>query len=329
VTHIPVLTRAAVDGLEVRSDGVYVDCTFGRGGHTRALLACLGPAGRVLALDRDPRAISVARELAQSEPRLSVFHSTFDQLAQIVANAQLLGELQGVLFDLGVSSPQLDDAQRGFSFRNDGPLDMRMDPSAGVPVSDWLNVAQEKEIGQVLMRYGEETHARRIARSIVQARADKPLTSTRELSELVRDAYPARARHGARHPATKTFQALRIFVNEELQCLEAALPQALECLAPGGRLAVISFHSLEDRMVKRFFRAQHRAPGPKDLPIQGTPTGELAWLSKAIRADEAEVAANPRARSATLRVAQKRRDPGDELLRVEVRKAVRTRRAPC
>lgn len=301
-----MLADAVLDGLAVQSGGVYVDCTFGRGGHTRQILDALDASGQVVALDRDPEAIEAARHWAADDTRLSFVQTTFDQLESVLTERELVGQVGGILFDLGVSSPQLDEAARGFSFTRDGPLDMRMNPLAGQPVADWLNAAPETDIAQVLKRYGEERHARRIARRVGQVRADRPLRRTKELADLVSECYPTRDRNGPRHPATRTFQALRIHINDELRCLEDALPQALRCLAPGGRLAVISFHSLEDRIVKRFLRAEHREPGPVKMPV---PSGQLAaldWMSKPVRASEAECEANPRARSATLRVGRKR-----------------------
>ena len=305
--HLPVLTAAVVQGLAVAGDGVYVDCTFGRGGHARAILSALGPEGRLLALDRDPQAVAAGNVLASEDPRFNIQHASFDHLAEHVQRQTLCGTLAGILFDLGVSSPQLDEADRGFSFTRDGPLDMRMDPASGQPVGAWLNAAPLGDIARVLRELGEERHARRIASRIVEAREAKPLRRTGELAELVSRAYPARERHGPRHPATRTFQALRIHANDELAKITAALPQALRSLAPGGRLAVITFHSLEDRIVKRFLRDQSRPEqGPRRLPIPNAElSAPIASLSRPIRPAAEEIAANPRARSATLRVAVK------------------------
>lgn len=307
-THTPVLLAEAVAGLQVQADGIYMDCTFGRGGHSRAILERLGPHGRVLAIDRDPQAVAAGRELAAEDPRLSVEHANFDQLGRVAAEHRVVGQLGGVLLDLGVSSPQLDDVTRGFSFQDDGPLDMRMDPGVGPAASEWLSVASAEEIAKVLRDYGEERHARRIARSIVARRSDAPIETTRQLADIVAAAQPRpKARSGARlkHPATRTFQAIRIHINDELRALANALEQAPEVLAPGGRLAVISFHSLEDRQVKRFMRARSRGPtAPKGMPV--VPAGaapQFRTLGRAIRAAGDEVRANPRARSAVLRIA--------------------------
>jgi 16S rRNA (cytosine1402-N4)-methyltransferase len=303
-----VLLAQVVAGLQVQADGIYMDCTFGRGGHSRAILARLGPHGRVLAIDRDPQAVAAGRELAAEDPRLSVEHANFDQLGRVAAEHRVVGRLGGVLLDLGVSSAQLDDVTRGFSFQDDGPLDMRMDPGAGPAAAEWLSVASAEEIAKVLRDYGEERHARRIARSIVARRTDAPIETTRQLADIVAAAQPRpKARGGARlkHPATRTFQAIRIHINDELRALADALQQAPDVLAPGGRLAVISFHSLEDRQVKRFMRARSRGPtAPKGMPV--VPAGaapQLRTLGRAMRAADDEVRANPRARSAVLRIA--------------------------
>lgn len=307
MAHLPVLTAAVVGGLAVLSDGIYVDCTFGRGGHAVEILNRLGPQGRLLVLDRDPEAVAYAHHLAAGEARMSVEHASFEGVESIVTERAMLGQVHGMLFDLGVSSPQLDDAARGFSFLRDGPLDMRMDPSQGAPIADWLNTAELGDIARVLIRYGEERHARRIATRIGEARARAPLTHTSELAALVSQAYPARERHGPRHPATQTFQALRIQANDELGCLQAVLPQALRCLAPGGRLVVVSFHSLEDRIVKRFMRNQSRPDqGPRDLPIPNVGLrAPFARVLKPVRPAGSERFENPRARSAILRIAVK------------------------
>lgn len=305
--HVPVLTAAVMHGLGVEGEGVYMDCTFGRGGHARAILGGLGPSGRVVALDRDPEAVSVGQMMAREDARLEVTHLSFERLAEYAEQRALCGTFAGILFDLGVSSPQFDDGTRGFSFKRDGPLDMRMDPGVGSPVSQWLNAAPLSDIACVLREFGEERHARRIAREIGRARSVEPMERTAELAELVTQAYPARERVGRRHPATRTFQALRMHVNDELGKITCALPQALRCLAPGGRLAVITFHSLEDRIVKRFMRDQSRPnQGPRGLPIPNASlSAPIASLDGPIRPSQEEISANPRARSATLRVAVK------------------------
>jgi 16S rRNA (cytosine1402-N4)-methyltransferase len=304
--HRAVLLEEAVAALAIRADGVYVDLTFGRGGHSRAILGRLGPAGRLIALDRDPQAVAAAKEIR--DPRFSITHAPFSELAQVL-DPQLarLGvpQVHGVLADLGVSSPQLEDPARGFSFRADGPLDMRMDPSRGVSAADWLATATEQQIREAIGGYGEERFAKQVAKAIVAARAREPISRTEQLAAVV--AAAVRTREAGQNPATRTFQALRILVNRELEEIALMLPQAIARLAPGGRLAVIAFHSLEDRLVKRFLRACTESGLPADLPIRARdlPQPPLTILGKAVRASAAEVAANPRARSATLRVAER------------------------
>jgi len=299
--HAPVLLEAALEALAIRADGFYVDATFGRGGHAGAILGRLGEEGKLLAIDRDPDAGAAAARLFGGDPRARFVRARFSDLAQQVAPQSV----DGILFDLGVSSPQLDDARRGFSFMRDGPLDMRMDPQSGESAAAFLARADAREITTVISRYGEERHARRIANAIIAARAQARIASTGRLAELVAGAVPGR--EPGRHPATRTFQAIRIHVNDELGEIERALPQSVEALAPGGRLAVISFHSLEDRLVKRFLRnAAREAPefaGLPVLPPHARP--RLALIGRARFAGEAEVAANPRARSAVLRVAER------------------------
>lgn len=303
--HRPVLLEEAVAGLAIQPGGLYVDGTFGRGGHARAILARLGSEGRLLALDKDPQAIAVAQEQFLSDKRFMIERGSFAMLKQHLEKRGGLGKVSGVLLDLGVSSPQLDDPGRGFSFSHDGPLDMRMDPQSGPSAADWLAVASEREIVQVLRDYGEERYAKRIAAAILQARAATPIRTTGQLAGIVRAAHPAWEKD--RDPATRSFQALRIFINQELDDLETCLPQCVEALAPGGRLAVISFHSLEDRIVKRFMRKEARGGEfPAGLPITQAhfhPT--LRIVGKAIHASAVEVQANPRARSAVLRVAER------------------------
>ncbi|HHJ14594.1 MAG TPA: 16S rRNA (cytosine(1402)-N(4))-methyltransferase RsmH, partial [Gammaproteobacteria bacterium] len=270
--HQPVLQGAVIEALRVRPDGLYIDATFGRGGHAAALLQRLGPEGRLLAFDKDPQALAAARRRFAGEERLLMRAGSFTALERETAQLGWVGKVNGILLDLGVSSPQLDDAGRGFSFRQDGPLDMRMDPAAGESAAQWLARADAAEIADVLWRYGEERFSRRIARAIVERRQQAPMTTTLELATLIAQVVPGRERN--KHPATRSFQAIRIFINHELEDLETVLPQAVHVLAPGGRLAVISFHSLEDRIVKRFMREQQRGPGtdlPPDLPLMPEP----------------------------------------------------------
>jgi len=303
--HRPVLLQEAVDGLAVRADGVYMDGTFGRGGHSRAILARLGPQGRLIALDRDPQAYAAGRELAGSERRFTVYRAAFSMLERIATEAGVSGRVDGVLLDIGVSSAQLDDPGRGFSFTQAGPLDMRMDPEQGESAAQWLSHASEQDIAHVLFTLGEERHARRIARAIVSERAIHPITDTLQLAELVSRASPRHDRH--KHPATRSFQAIRIFINRELEELSACLEQCLRVLAPAGRLAVISFHSLEDRIVKRFIRDHSRPPAPDPrapwLEPEGSPA--LRSVGKAIQPSAQETRDNPRARSAVLRLAER------------------------
>ncbi len=303
--HTAVLAQEALAALAVEAGAYYVDATFGRGGHTALILQALGREGHLLALDRDPQAIAAGNERFADEMRLTLLHASFADLATLVP-AQSQGKAcRGVLFDLGVSSPQLDDPSRGFSFRGDGPLDMRMDPSRGEPVSSWLARAGIDEIREVIATLGEERFARRIAQAIVAARATRPVTRTAELAELV--ARAVRTREPGKHPATRTFQALRMYVNDELGQLERGLAGALEVLAVGGRLAVISFHSLEDRLVKQFMR-RHSQADPAfaqlpELPPALRPRMRLVGRKQRPQADE--LRANQRARSAILRVAEK------------------------
>jgi 16S rRNA (cytosine1402-N4)-methyltransferase len=303
--HTPVLLDEVLGGLAVRPDGRYCDATFGRGGHTAAILRALGPAGQVVAIDRDPEAVEAGRVRFARDLRLTLVRGSFGELEECVRAAGLDGELDGVLLDLGVSSPQLDEARRGFSFMQDGPLDMRMDNEAGQSAAQWLAKATEREIADVLRTLGEERFARRIARAILAARAQGPLTRTGQLAEIVAAAVPTR--EPGKHPATRTFQAIRIHVNRELEQLESALPQAVRLLAPGGRLCVISFHSLEDRIVKRYIRREEQGDpvyaGLPTVPPHARP--RLKRVDGAIMAGEAEVQSNPRARSAVLRVAER------------------------
>jgi 16S rRNA (cytosine1402-N4)-methyltransferase len=289
--HQPVMLEQALAGLALREDGIYVDGTFGRGGHSAAILAGLGAAGSLHVIDQDPDAIAYGREQFAGEPRLHLHAANFSQLAAIAQREYIAGRIDGLLIDLGVSSPQLDTAARGFSFLREGPLDMRMNPQAGEPVSSWLARAEEVDIADVLWQYGEERNSRRIARRIVETRRETPLTTTTQLAALIAAVPGPRSR--SIHPATRSFQALRIFINRELDVLPAMLEQAIDVLAPEGRLGVIAFHSLEDRIVKHRLRDAARAETPR-----------LRLVSKTLASRE-EQAVNPRSRSAVLRVAQK------------------------
>ncbi len=300
--HLPVLLDESLEALNIRPDGFYVDCTFGRGGHARAILERLDSSGRLLALDKDPSALDSpqARSLLE-DSRFTVAHGSFAQLRAHVERIGAVRKVAGILMDLGVSSPQLDEAGRGFSFLRDGPLDMRMDTSQGVTAAEWLNAVEENELIRVLKTYGEERFARRIAQAILRA---KPIGTTGQLAALIEAAVPVRERH--KHPATRSFQAIRIAVNHELDELAQGLAQAVEVLAPGGRLAVISFHSLEDRIVKRFLREQERGkPISSRLPLLDEHKPTLKSVGKARMPGEEELQANPRARSAVLRVAER------------------------
>jgi 16S rRNA (cytosine1402-N4)-methyltransferase len=303
-SHIPVLLNEAVDALNVRPDGVYVDATFGRGGHSRAILAKLGPEGRLVALDRDLAAVAAAGEI--QDDRFTLVHSGFSALRQQLEMLGM-GRVDGVLLDIGISSPQIDVAERGFSFRFDGPLDMRMDQSHGQTAAEFLAEASEQQIREVIRNYGEERFAKQIARAIVEARAGEDgIRTTGRLAKVVAGA--VFKTEPGQDPATRTFQALRIFINQELEELSLTLPQCVDVLAPGGRLVVISFHSLEDRIVKRFIRSeQDRDDLPSRFPVRASelPPSRLVALGRALRPSTAEVRANPRARSAVLRVAER------------------------
>ncbi len=301
-SHQTVLLEEAVDALAIRADGTYVDATFGRGGHSRLILERLGQRGRLVALDKDPQAIEAATRI--SDARFSVVHASFDELAGVLERLGLEG-VDGVLLDLGVSSPQLDDAERGFSFRRDGPLDMRMDTSRGQTAAQWLETASEAEIREVIHDYGEERFAKQIAKAIVAARQREHVGTTGQLAAIVGAA--VRTREKGKDPATRTFQAIRIYINQELAHLSLALPQVLDALLPGGRLAVISFHSLEDRIVKHFMREAVHADVPIRLPLRASelPQPKLRLIGKPVRPSAAEIAANPRARSAVLRIAER------------------------
>jgi 16S rRNA (cytosine1402-N4)-methyltransferase len=311
LAHRAVLLEEAMAALAVRAEGVYVDATFGRGGHSRAILARLGTAGRLIALDRDPEAVAAARVI--SDPRFCVVHAPFSALSSVLDGAQV-PQVDGVLADLGVSSPQLEDAARGFSFRTDGPLDMRMDPTRGESAADWLARATEAQIREAIEEYGEERFAKQVAAAIVAARAREPIVRTQQLAELV--AASVRTREAGQSPATRTFQALRLLVNRELEEVSLMLPQAVERLAPGGRLAVVSFHSLEDRMVKRFMRSLANPDVPRELPLRASemPQPLLRIMGRPQRPAAREIAANPRARSAVLRAAERTTAPLDPTL---------------
>jgi len=303
--HVPVLLGPVLEGLDIKQDGLYIDATFGRGGHSAAILQRLGANGRLIAIDRDPQAIAAAAPAVKSDSRCTLIRSDFAKLATCMRDMALTGQADGLLFDLGVSSPQLDEPERGFSFLRDGPLDMRMDPDTGVSAAEWLQSVEEKELKKVLQSLGEETAASRIARAVVAARAQTPIRTTRQLADIVASVVPAHVRK--KHPATRTFQAIRMHINRELDQLRAALEQSLEVLKSGGRLCVISFHSLEDRIVKRFMRDASREAeqyrGMPDVPPAFRP--KLRLVGRAITPTAEEVAQNARARSARLRIAER------------------------
>ncbi len=300
--HRTVLLDEAVQGLNLQADGIYVDGTFGRGGHSRRILSQLGPNGRLIGFDKDPQAIAEASTI--TDPRFTIVHDGFAHLAQALDKLGV-DKVDGVLLDLGVSSPQLDDGSRGFSFRFDAPLDMRMDTTRGMTAAEWLNTADVKDIAEVIRDYGEERFAKQVAAAIVAGRGEQPLTSTRQLAALVAKA--VRTREPGQDPATRTFQAVRIFINRELEELSLILPQALARLNTGGRLSIIAFHSLEDRIVKQFVQHASKSHMPDRLPLRASemPVPPLRIIGKPVRASEQEVAENPRARSAILRVAER------------------------
>jgi len=304
--HLSVLMQESLDALAIKPDGIYVDGTFGRGGHSRAILQQLGPEGRLYGIDRDPQAIAVGEKLAAEDERFQIAYAPFSELHRCCEQWGIIGTVDGLLLDIGVSSPQLDDAARGFSFRNDGPLDMRMNPNEGESAAEWLAQAKEEEIADVLWRYGEERYSRRIAKAIVMARTEQAISSTKQLQEIVAKAHPRWEK--GKDPATRSFQAIRIFINRELEELEQALNDSLDVLAVNGRLVVISFHSLEDRMVKRFIQRQSKGEElPPDLPVQGRAAeGRVKRIGKMIKPGKKELQENPRARSSCLRVAEKR-----------------------
>ena len=301
--HTTVLLKEAVEALAIRSDGVYIDGTFGRGGHSARILQALGPHGRLIALDKDPAAIAVGRQWR--DERFQIVHSGFMDMATVLRDLGV-AQVDGILLDLGVSSPQLDEAARGFSFRFDAPLDMRMDVSKGPTAAQWLATVDEGFLAEVIRDYGEERFAKQIARAVVAARAVEPIDTTRQLVELV--SQTVRTREAGQNPATRTFQAIRIYLNQELEELARVLPECVTHLRPGGRLVVISFHSLEDRIVKHFMRDMAEGDKlPRNVPIRASevPQGRVTLVGKAIRAGEAELKLNPRARSAVMRVAER------------------------
>ena len=303
--HYSVLLNESVDALLVDANGFYIDGTFGRGGHSRLLLSRLGSQGRLLAIDKDVQAIDVAQQQFGGDSRFEIAHASFADMAQLVASRGMTGKVAGVLLDLGVSSPQLDQTERGFSFQHDGPLDMRMDTSQGQSASDWVNSAKEEDIAWVLKTYGEERFAKRMARAIVEQRQLNPITTTAQLAKIVAEANPAWEK--GKNPATRAFQAIRIQVNNELGDLQTVLDDVLDLLQVGGRLSVISFHSLEDRIVKQFMRRQEKGdPLPKGLPVPESALNKrLKTLGKAQKATADEISENVRSRSAVLRVAEK------------------------
>lgn len=300
--HLPVLLNEALEGLAIQPDGIYIDGTFGRGGHSRAILEKLGPQGRLIAIDKDPEAIA---EAIKHDTRFVIEQGSFARIKEIAQKYGVDKKVNGILLDLGVSSPQLDDPLRGFSFLRNGPLDMRMDPGAGQSAADWIAKATDTAMADVFKTYGEERHARRIAQAIVRERAVAPIETTARLSKIVADANPAWEK--GKNPATRVFQAIRIFINQELDDLEQCLKQSVEILAMQGRLAVISFHSLEDRIVKRFMRDGAKGNFPENIPVtQAELNPELRIVGRAIKPALDEIENNPRARSAVLRIVEKR-----------------------
>ena len=305
--HTSVLLQECLDGLAIKPDGIYIDATFGRGGHSGEILSQLGEQGRLIAFDRDPQAIEAAKRFADDK-RFTIVHSPFADMAEVIESMSLSGEIDGVLMDLGVSSPQLDDAERGFSFLRDGPLDMRMDTSRGQSAAEWLAEADEQDITQVIKEFGEEKFGKRIAHAIVNERKVNPITRTSELVRIIDQAMPVKDKF--KHPATRTFQGIRIYINAELEQLRVGLKAATAILKPKGRLAVISFHSLEDRLVKRFMKEQSKGKAvPHGLPLTQQEIDAdkvLSLIGKASKPGEDELAVNVRSRSAVLRVAEKR-----------------------
>jgi S-adenosyl-methyltransferase mraW len=306
--HITVLLHEAVEGLAIKENGIYIDGTFGRGGHSRLILSKLGEQGRLIATDRDPRAIAQANTI--EDARFEIHHTAFSAITEVCQSLGLMGKIDGILLDLGVSSPQLDDAERGFSFMRDGPLDMRMDTTKGLSAAEWLDQVSIEDLTWVLKEFGEERFAKRIATAIVNFNrtSGQKITRTLQLAQIISDAVPFKDKH--KHPATRSFQAIRIFINSELEELAQALQSAIEVLAPQGRLSIISFHSLEDRMVKQFIKKNSKGKEvPRGLPILESELNKdipLKAIGKAIMPSEEEIRENPRSRSAVLRVAEKR-----------------------
>ena len=303
--HRPVLLEETIKALNIKPDGIYVDATFGRGGHSKAILDCLSERGHLLAMDQDPQAVAYGLEQFSQDKRFEIIHCNFTQVAEMVAERGWDKKIDGVLMDLGVSSPQLDDAARGFSFTRSGPLDMRMNPEEGESAMKWIASVSLNDLTLVLKKYGEEKSARRIAQAIIKSRDDMEITDTKQLADIIVKAVPGYEKH--KHPATRSFQAIRIYINKELQALEQGLQAAISVLAVGGRLAIISFHSLEDRMVKRFMRDMTSPPKmPAELPILNTDS-EMPFrlVGKPIVANESEITKNPRARSARLRILER------------------------
>ncbi|CAE6695867.1 16S rRNA (cytosine(1402)-N(4))-methyltransferase RsmH [Candidatus Nitrotoga fabula] len=303
LTHKTVLLNEAIEALQIKPDGIYIDCTFGRGGHSRLILQKLNVHGCLIALDKDPAAVAAGQAI--TDKRFTLIHSEFSRLTEVL-NVLGVNEVDGVLLDLGVSSPQLDEMQRGFSFRFDAPLDMRMNNSSGETAANWLANVNESLLKEVIRNYGEERFASQIASAIIAARQNAPIVTTRQLSEII--AQTVRTREPGKNPATRTFQAIRIYLNQELEEIARVLPQCVDCLKPGGRIVIISFHSLEDRMVKHFLRDMAQGDQlPRNLPIRAAEIrqGNLRLIGKAIRATSQEILANPRARSAVMRVAER------------------------
>ena len=305
VGHKAVLLKEAVEALITNSDGLYVDGTFGRGGHAALILSQLSETGSLMAVDKDPKACEVAKKKFSKDARFEIKQASFADIRKLITEKQHEGTVSGVLLDLGVSSPQIDDPIRGFSFLRDGPLDMRMNPSCGISAAEWLSTAKENDIAQVLKDYGEERYSKRIARAIVAARADQPITRTGQLAAIVKEANPAWEKD--KHPATRAFQGIRIFINQELKDLESVLPDILEIMAVGGRLVIISFHSLEDRIVKRFIRDQEKGKTiPRGLPVMEKDiVRRLRSIGKIVKPSGLEIKDNVRARSAVMRIAEK------------------------
>ena len=306
-THQPVLLNEAVDALSIKANGIYIDGTFGRGGHSAAILSQLGESGKLIAFDQDPEAVATARQRFETDNRFEIVHENFSRMADILKNKGLTGKVDGILLDIGVSSPQFDDSSRGFSFSQSGPLDMRMNPEEGESAAEWLQKAEPKDIARVLKIYGEEKFAKRIAWAIADYREENAIKTTQELAAIIDDAVPKSKQDKHKHPATRSFQAIRIFINKELDVLQDVLDQVNDLLCVGGRLAVISFHSLEDRITKRFIKKMtSEPPAMHDLPIRNDDIVKpMKKIGKAIKASKAELDVNPRARSAVLRIAER------------------------